>query len=129
MKSRIHWPKHIEFARELRRRQTPEEQIIWNCLRNRKFWGYKFLRQHAIVLHQLSGPSHFYIADFYCAEMKFVLEIDGPFHEAQPDYDSSRDLIMKELNLRILRVSNDDVTNRLDDVLQKLLSSMRAILP
>ncbi len=55
----------------LRENQTKAEYIIWEILRNRKFLGLKFRRQHGI------GE---YIADFYCSEKKIVIEIDGDTH-------------------------------------------------
>ena len=62
----IKWPLHIKYARELRKKQTPEEKILWVHLRNRKFHGLKFLRQHPILLPTLNDPKQFYIADFFC---------------------------------------------------------------
>src|SRR5690606_1794412 len=58
----------IEEARELRKKQTKAEEIFWQLVRNRKFNNLKFRRQHQI------GN---YIADFYCVELRLVIEFDG----------------------------------------------------
>ncbi len=49
----------IFFARQLRKQQTPEETILWALLRNRKYKGYKFLRQHPIRVWETDGYFHF----------------------------------------------------------------------
>jgi very-short-patch-repair endonuclease len=111
-----------EFARLLRKNLTPEERIMWNLLRNRKFQGYKFLRQHPIKVWETSGRNHFYYADFYCAEKKLVIEIDGLIHALQEDYDKARDIIMLEMKLTVLRVTNEEVSGEIVGVLQKIAS-------
>jgi len=58
-------------ARVLRRNSTPAEVILWRDLRNRRFDGHKFRRQRPI------GP---FIADFYCAALALVIELDGDSH-------------------------------------------------
>ncbi|HEY1019364.1 MAG TPA: DUF559 domain-containing protein [Sediminibacterium sp.] len=108
------------FARRLRQNLTPEERIMWNLLRNRKLMGYKFLRQHPIKVWETDGHYHFYYADFYCSEKRLVIEIDGLIHCLQEDYDRARDVIMIELNLQVLRVSNEEVNGNVDGVLQKI---------
>lgn len=59
----------IKRARRLRSSMTDEEKLLWSVLRNRKFHGLKFLRQHPIV-YQVDDNKQplYYIADFYCAE-------------------------------------------------------------
>ncbi len=119
----MHPHKHLspkEFARLLRKNQTPEESIMWNLLRNRKMLGYKFLRQHPIQVWETNLRYHYYYADFYCAEKKLVVEIDGLIHSQQEDYDRSRDYIMMELKLNVLRVTNEEVNTNLVGVVSKI---------
>lgn len=52
-------------ARELRKNQTKAEQTVWCYLRNRKYRGYKFLRQHPFYYNN-NGNTQFFIPDFYC---------------------------------------------------------------
>ena len=111
-----------DFARLLRKNLTPEETIMWDLLRNRKLIGYKFLRQHPIKVWETNGRYHFYYADFYCAEKKLVVEIDGLIHTLQEDYDKARDQIMLALRLTVVRVTNEEVNNNLVGVLKRIQS-------
>lgn len=62
----------------------------------------------------------FYIADFFCAQKKIVVELDGGIHALQVEYDKERDLIMKELGLMVLRFTNDEVLKNVYEVLAKI---------
>jgi len=73
----------VHFAREMRRIPTPSEAILWNALRDRRFRGIKFRRQH--VLHP-------YIVDLYAPVLKLVVELDGGYHEGRVEADAARDL-------------------------------------
>ena len=114
------WPIQIRYARELRKNLTQEEKILWHYLRNRKLSGYKFLRQQPIMICGAGDIKQFYIADFYCAEKKLVLEVDGLIHTLQIDYDEARDIIMQEMKLTVLRVTNMEVNTNVFDVLKKI---------
>jgi very-short-patch-repair endonuclease len=108
----------IELARELRRNQTQEEKKLWNILRNRKFLGKKFVRQHPVYYQSISD-SNFFIVDFYCHEKKLVVEIDGGYHDFQKDFDQNRDQILKAMGLIVLRIRNsefDDIVNVLEKI-------------
>jgi leucyl-tRNA synthetase len=104
-------PIQIEFARALRKNQTDQGELMWASLRNRKLLGFKFLRQHPMLVRKELNRNTFYIADFYCAEKKLVVEIDGPIHENQKEYDEARDLAMKAYGLEIMRFKNEMVEN------------------
>lgn len=94
--------KKIERARELRKEMTEAEKKAWEFLRDRRLGGLKFRRQHVIA-----G----YIVDFYCAERKLVLEIDGEVHQQaeQKAYDEHRSQVLSEQGLQIVRIANGDV--------------------
>jgi very-short-patch-repair endonuclease len=109
-----------EYARLLRKNLTREEKMIWDLLRDRRLLGFKFLRQHPIRIWDTNGVDHFYFADFYCAEKKLVLEIDGPVHERQTDYDQGRELVMREQGFRTLRVTNQEVNETIEHVLTQI---------
>ena len=79
----------------------------------------KFYRQHVIAF-TYNGEKRFFVADFYCAEKKLIIEIDGGVHEMQVEYDTLRDLVLQELQCRVIRFSNDAVLNRMDSVLERL---------
>jgi len=88
-------------ARRLRRALSPPEVLIWVRLRSRD-QGLSFRRQHPV------GP---YVADFYCAAAKLVVEIDGASHSeaAQEAHDARRDAYMLGLGLTVLRVPAAEV--------------------
>ena len=118
-------PKHIEYARELRKSQTLEEKVIWEEVRNKRLKGFKFLRQHPIIIGSLDRKKNFYIADFYCAEKKLVIEVDGAVHKNQRDYDQVRDMAMNEMKLTVLRFKNSDVINNLKGVMKTIVEYLK----
>ena len=100
----------IEFAREQRKNMTPAEKFLWNVLRNRNFEGKKFLRQHPLIYENINDRKlSFFIADFYCAEHRLVVELDGKIHDFQKDYDEQRDFIINEMGIKVLRIRNEEV--------------------
>jgi hypothetical protein len=72
----------LERAQELRKQQTPTEQIMWECLRDQRFLNTKFRRQHNI------GQ---FVADFYCHSTRLVIELGGEIHHSQKVEDTNRD--------------------------------------
>jgi very-short-patch-repair endonuclease len=98
-------------AREFRRAPTLAERVLWQELRGRRLAGLRFRRQQII-----DG----YIADFYCHESGLVVEVDGPIHETQREQDAVRDEYIIANDLRILRVTNDDVLRRLPQTLERI---------
>jgi len=97
-------------ARGLRRTLTPPEARLWVCLRGRQLAGLKFRRQHPV------GP---YVLDFYCAEAKLAVEVDGQQH-ADPErseHDRRRTAWLVTLNIAVLRIAAEDVRVNLDGVL------------
>lgn len=99
----------IALARELRKNQTDSEKKFWRIVRNRRFDGIKFLRQHPLIYKNFNGNLSFYISDFYCAEYKLVVELDGKIHDSQKEYDEQRDLIIREMGLKVLRIKNEEL--------------------
>ncbi len=118
-------PKYISFARELRKNQTEEEKIVWEQLRNRRLLGFKFLRQHPVVFSRINDSNRFYIADFYCAEKKLVVEIDGLIHTLQIEEDKARDMVMNETGLQVIRITNEEVNRNVYAVLKKIKTILK----
>lgn len=104
----------IELARELRQRQTKAEGLLWNRLRRHQLCGLKFKRQHRI------GN---FIVDFYCDELKLVIEVEGGVHRIpeQIVQDKVRFEELEERGLNILRIKNEEVVEHIDSVLEKIL--------
>jgi very-short-patch-repair endonuclease len=109
----------ISRARKLRKEMTEEEKLLWKYLRNRNFKGLKFLRQHPLIYDEISYQPKYFIPDFYCAEKKLIIEIDGKIHDFQRDYDENRDEILTNMGMRILRIKNQEVGN-VSEVLKKI---------
>ncbi len=107
------YPPILAAARELRQPQTPAEIKLWARLRDRQLDGYKFRRQH---------PIGRFITDFYCAERKLVIEIDGDSHADQVEYDQARTHWLNEEGYRVIRFSNREVFGQLDAVLETILN-------
>ena len=100
-------------AKELRKKMTPAEEMLWKNLRNRKCGGYKFRRQH---------PINQFIADFYCHEAKLVVEVDGGYHQTveQKESDENRSAEMEKWDILIIRFTNDEVLQSMIKVLNKI---------
>jgi len=89
-------------ARELRVSSTPAEQALWERLRNRRCHGLRFRRQHTVGI---------FITDFYCHELKLVVELDGGVHSdpRQIAHDQNRDIYLSQRGLKVLRFPNQQV--------------------
>jgi len=109
---RIH-PLILTHAREMRHPQTPAESELWRALRNRQS-GYKFRRQH---------PVDRFIIDFYCAEAKLLIEVDGASHlePEQQEYDKLRTEYLEELGYKVIRFMNDEVKFNIHSVTNEIL--------
>src|SRR5882672_8575135 len=103
----------MTLARELRKQQTPAEDLLWQLLRDRRLLGFKFRRQHQF------GD---YIADFFCREANLVIECDGEVHNRNEDWhhDQKRDAYMISQGLRILRITNERILNDTENVLLEI---------
>jgi very-short-patch-repair endonuclease len=108
MKSR---KKITELVKEMRKRQTPEEDILWQELRRKFVVGLKFFRQHPIIYGNIDKEILFFVADFYCAKAALVIEVDGKFHDFKQEYDSYREQILKDKGLTVLRIKNEELSN------------------
>jgi very-short-patch-repair endonuclease len=108
--------KQLEGAKELRRELTPAEKILWKQVKANKLHGLHFRRQQVI---------HGYFADFYCHQHELIVEVDGGVHEFQQEYDAEREEYLKALGFRILGFTNQEVTNNLNRVLQKIVEECK----
>ncbi len=100
-----------ELRRRLRNEMPPAEVILWSSLRGKQLLGKKFRRQHSV------GP---YCLDFFCPEIRLAIELDGDSHftdEAKRG-DRERQAWVESFGMRFVRVTNIDVYENLDGVLQ-----------
>jgi len=108
--------KQLVGAKELRREMTPAEKILWKEVKANKLNGLHFRRQQII---------HGYFADFYCHQHELIVEVDGGIHDLQKEYDAEREAYLRALGFRIIRFTNEEVTNNLKGVLQKIIEVCR----
>jgi very-short-patch-repair endonuclease len=61
-----------------------------------------------------------FIADFYCAEKRLLIEIDGKIHDEQKDYDKIRTEIIKTQVIKVVRFRNEEIINNIENVIEAL---------
>ena len=101
----------IARARQLRRESTLVEQLLWGLLRDRRCAGLKFRRQQPV------GP---FVADFFCASARLVVELDGSIHEGQEAADEERQKYLEKQGLKVIRFTNESVLANLEAVAEEI---------
>jgi very-short-patch-repair endonuclease len=109
-------PAKLELAKKMRRNMTFAERCFWNAVRANKIPGMHFHRQQVI-----DG----FIADFYCADHRLVVEIDGGVHEFQRAHDAQRDIALQKNGLKVLRFKNEDVVDHIEHVIEQVKSNRK----
>lgn len=106
------------IAKELRKRQTPEEKKLWFLLQDRRLSGFKFRRQ--VWVGQ-------YCVDFCCYEVRLIIELDGGYHKRPVNklYDFKRTGYLENQGFQVLRFWNSEVNNHEKSVLEKIRESLR----
>ncbi|MBL0069563.1 MAG: endonuclease domain-containing protein [Chitinophagaceae bacterium] len=99
-------------AEELRKNQTEDEKLLWQRLKRNQL-GVRFKRQHPIWM---------YIADFYCHELKLVIEVDGSIHNVKEVIEN--DMIRQEdivsFGIRVIRFTNIEVRTDIGSVISRI---------
>jgi len=104
-------PNLRTYAKELRKAGILHEVLLWNQLKSKKLHGLDFDRQKII------GN---YIVDFYCAEKKVVIEVDGISHVGKESYDAQRDQYLQGLELTVIHLTDREVLGNMDGVIEFL---------
>ncbi|MBG0859262.1 MAG: endonuclease domain-containing protein [Bacteroidales bacterium] len=112
----------FEKAGLLRRNMTLSELILWKKLKNRDIFKVKFRRQH---------PIDIFIVDFYCHELKLVIEVDGEIHSdyETKEHDQGRTAELERFGITILRFSNDQVIYNIGIVINKIQKRIKELAP
>lgn len=100
-------PKLKAFARELRKKMTLGEVLLWQHLKGNQRYGYDFHRQH---------PLDEFIVDFFCPELALAIEVDGSTHDFKIGRDERRQLRLEQLGINFLRFTEKDVRHNLEGV-------------
>ena len=109
-------PEQIENARRLRREMTKEERKLW----------YEFLRSYPVRFMRQRAIGRF-IVDFYCAQAKLVLEVDGSQHY-EPEgiaYDAERSEVLAARGIYVLRIPNNAVRENFRAVCEQIDSEVK----
>jgi very-short-patch-repair endonuclease len=95
-------PNHdpVTDARQLRQQHTESEALLWSLLRDKQVCGLKFRRQN---------PVPPFILDFACVSKKLCVELDGDYHDTQPEKDLDRESWLRGRGWDTIRFSNDNV--------------------
>ena len=109
-------PEKMEIAKNLRNNMTPTEQLLWEKLKGKQICGLRFRRQHPIDL---------FIVDFYCHQVRLVIEVDGEIHDQRAEYDDGRSAEMEKFGIKVIRFKNYDVENDIEKVLSKIESIVK----
>ena len=114
-------PRTTEKARNLRRKLTLPEVILWQNLRCRPD-GLKFRRQHP------TGP---YILDFFCSDARLAIEVDGEGHSRgdQPQRDQRRDDWLATASIKTLRIPAVEILRDADAVIRSIVAAAATRLP
>lgn len=115
-----------ELARNMRKHATPAEDLFWEKVRNRKFHDLKINRQF-ILTALVEGVCKFYIADFYCHELKLIIELDGWIHLKQLDEDMVRTERLEDQGYTVVRFTNDEILNHWEEVCKVLLNRIEEL--
>ena len=107
-------------ARALRRAATPAEKVLWERLRSRRLVGFKFRRQQ---------PLERYIVDFFCEQAGIAIEADGQQHYPPPDRDVQRDRLLTSAGILVLRIPNEQIIRRTDEVMQVIRRALQVRCP
>ncbi len=104
----------IKAARQLRRRQTNAENLLWAELRQMRTQGVRYRRQH---------PIGDYIVDFVCLEKKLIIEVDGGQHNVESEIakDEHRVKWLESEGYRVIRFWNNDVLTNIEGVVSRII--------
>jgi very-short-patch-repair endonuclease len=98
---------------------TEAERTLWIALKNRQLNGLRFRSQH---------PLGRFIADFYCAQVRLVVEVDGPVHNEQAEYDEARTQHFDTYSYQVVHFTNQEIFDNLPLVLAKISQIATEIL-
>ena len=114
-------PDIFKKAKELRRYETEAEKILWAKLCRNQMLGLQFRRQH---------PLNRFIADFYCAKIKLVIEVDGNIHELPENkvYDIGRSQILNDFGITVIRFSNEQIIDDIKNIIKKIEETVKQLI-
>jgi adenine-specific DNA-methyltransferase len=115
-------PKSTRIARDLRKRESWGERLMWSWLRSNRFADYKFRRQHPIGL---------YVSDFFCNEATLNIEVDG-FQHGTPknlDSDAIRDAFLESKGIKVHRFWSSQLKRNKEMIRNKIWQTLQERAP
>lgn len=108
------------LALQMRKNPTEAEIAMWKILRNFRHTGFPFRRQH---------PIEFYIADFYCHNLRLVIEVDGGIHTVKEiqSHDEGRTGELERFGIKVIRFTNTQILHNSDLVVEKINATIKQL--
>jgi len=104
----------FSLALQMRNNPTEAERVMWKILRKFRQSGFPFRRQH---------PIEFYIADFYCHNLRLVIEVDGEIQS----HDEGRTGELERFGIKVLRFTNNQILHDSDLVVEKINATIKEL--
>ena len=113
-------PEMFTLALQMRKNPTEAERAMWKILRKFRQSGFPLRRQH---------PIEFYIADFYCHNLRLVIEVDGEIHTENEiqSHDEGRTGELERFGIKVLRFTNDQILHDCDLVVEKINAAIKEL--
>ena len=110
----------FSLALHMRKNPTEAETAMWKMLRKFRQSGFPFRRQH---------PIEFYIADFYCHNLRLVIEVDGEIHTEKQiqSHDEGRTGELERFGIKVLRFTNNQILHESDLVVEKINATIKKL--
>ncbi len=108
------------LALQMRKNPTEAESAMWNILRKFRHSGFPFRRQH---------PIEFYIADFYCHNLRLVIEVDGDIHTENEiqNHDEGRTGELERYGIKVIRFTNNQILQDSNLVVEKINATIKEL--
>ena len=100
----------FSLALQMRKNPTEAEKVMWKILRKFRQSGFPFRRQH---------PIEFYIADFYCHNLRLVIEVDGEIQGRTGE--------LERFGIKVLRFTNNQILHDSDLVVDKINATLKEL--
>ena len=106
-------PYLFRLAYNMRMNPTTAEKVLWKQLKRLRKAGYIFRRQH---------PVDIFIADFYCHNLKLIIEVDGDIHfsPAAQEHDDGRTGELERFGIKIIRFTNEQILKNKEYVINQI---------
>jgi very-short-patch-repair endonuclease len=110
----------FSLALQMRKNPTEAERAMWKILRKFRHSGFTFRRQH---------PIEFYIADFYCHNLRLVIEVDGEIHTEKEiqNHDDGRTGELERFGIKVVRFTNNLILHDINQVVEEINATIKEL--